>query len=155
MKKRLLSTGLALALAVGYSAAALAQVKPEILVKQRQAAMTLQGKYFGPMGGMAQGKVPYNADTVAFNSAMLDALSRMPWDGFAASTKDAGVKTAALPAIWSEPTKFKDAQDNLQNAVQALVKVSRGGDEAAQKAAIGAVGKTCGGCHQNFREKQN
>jgi len=34
------------------------------------------------------------------------------------------------------------------------VKVSRGGDEATQKAAIGAVGKTCGGCHQNFREKQ-
>ena len=67
MNKRLLSTGLALALGVGYSAAALAQVKPEILVKQRQAAMTLQGKYFGPMGGMAQGKVPYNADIVAFN----------------------------------------------------------------------------------------
>jgi cytochrome c556 len=155
MKKRLLSTGLALALAVGYSAAALAQVKPEILVKQRQAAMTLQGKYFGPIAGMAQGKVPYNADAVALNAAFLDALSRMPWDGFAESTKGAGVKTAALPAIWSEPAKFKDAQDNLQNAVQALVKVSRGGDEAAQKAAIGAVGKTCGACHQNFREKQN
>jgi cytochrome c556 len=117
--------------------------------------MTLQGKYFGPMAGMAAGKVPYNTDTVAFNSAMLDALSRMPWDGFAESTKDVTVKTAALPPIWSEPAKFKAAQDNLQNAVQALVKVSRGGDEASQKAAIGAVGKACGACHQDFREKQN
>ena len=104
---------------------------------------------------MAAGKVPYNADTVALNSAFLDALSRMPWDGFAESTKDVTVKTAALPAIWSEPAKFKDAQDNLQKQVQALVAVSRGGDEAAQKAAIGAVGKACGACHQNFREKQN
>ena len=154
MKKRLLSTGLALALAVGYSAAVLAQVKPEILVKQRQAAMTLQGKYFGPMGGMAQGKVPYNADTVALNAAFLDALSRMPWDGFAPASKDATVKTAALPAIWNDPAKFKTAQDNFQNAVQGLVKVSRGGDEAAVKTAIGAVGKTCGGCHTDFREKQ-
>mgnify|MGYP003694406929 CR=1 FL=1 len=85
---------------------------------------------------------------------MLDALSRMPWDGFAESTKDTTVRTAALPAIWSEPAKFKEAQDNFQKAVQALVAVSRGGDEAAQKTAIGAVGKTCGGCHQNFREKQ-
>jgi cytochrome c556 len=88
------------------------------------------------------------------NSAFLDALSRMPWDGFAPASKDATVKTAALPAVWSEPDKFKTAQDNFQNAVQALVKVSRGGDEAAQKAAIGGVGKACGGCHQDFREKQ-
>jgi cytochrome c556 len=153
MNKRLLLAGLALALGAGTTLSAFAQVKPETLVKQRQAAMTLQGKYFGPMAGMAAGKVPYNADTVAFNSAMLDALSRMPWDGFAESTKD--VKSAALPAVWSEPAKVKEAIDNFQKAVQALVAVSRGGDEGAQKAAIGAVGKTCGGCHQNFREKQN
>jgi cytochrome c556 len=153
MNKRLLLAGFALALGAGYSLTAFSQVKPEVLVKQRQAAMTLQGKYFGPMAGMAQGKVPYNADTVAFNTAMLDALSRMPWDGFAESTK--GVKSAALPAVWSEPAKVKEAIDNFQKAVQALVAVSRGGNEAAQKAAIGAVGKTCGGCHQNFREKQS
>jgi cytochrome c556 len=152
MNKRLLLAGAAFALSVGVAQTALAQAKPETLVKQRQAAMTLQGKYFGPMAGMAQGKVPFNADTVAFNAALLDALSRMPWDGFAESTKD--VKSAALPAVWSEGAKFKEAQDNFHKAVEALVKVSRGGDEAAQKAAIGGVGKTCGGCHQNFREKQ-
>ena len=106
MNKRLLLAGLALALGAGVAQSALAQVKPEILVKQRQAAMTLQGKYFGPLAGMAQGKVPYNADTVAMNAALLDALSRMPWDGFAPASKDATVKTAALPAIWSEPEKF-------------------------------------------------
>ena len=154
MNKRLLLTGFAFALGAGLSQTALAQVKPEILVKQRQAAMTLQGKYMGPLGAMAQGKAPYNAETVAFNAAMLDALSRMPWDGFAPASKDATVKTAALPAIWSEPAKFQEAQDNFQKAVQGLVAVSRGGDEAAQKAAIGGVGKACGGCHQNFREKQ-
>ena len=154
MNKRILLAGLALALGAGVAQSALAQVKPETLVKQRQAAMTLQGKYFGPLAGMAQGKVPYNADTVAFNAALLDALSRMPWDGFAPASKDATVKNAALPAIWSEPAKFKQAQDNFHKAVAALVAVSRGGDEAAQKAAIGGVGKTCGGCHQDFREKQ-
>jgi cytochrome c556 len=156
MKKRLLLAGFALVLGAGYTLPAFSQVKPETMVKQRQAAMTLQGKYAGPLGAMAAGKAPYNADTVVFNAAMLDALSRMPWDGFAESTKDLkDVKTAALPAIWSEPAKFKAAQDNFQNAVQALVKVSRGGDEAAVKAAIGTVGKACGACHQDFRQKQN
>jgi len=155
MKKRLMLAGFALALGAGYTLTAFSQVKPETMVKQRQAAMTLQGKYAGPLGAMAAGKAPYNADTVAFNAAMLDALSRMPWDGFAESTKGVSVKTAALPTIWSESAKFKAAQDNFQNAVQELVKVSRGGDEATVKAAIGTVGKACGACHQDFREKQN
>jgi len=154
MNKRLVLAGLTLALGVGVAQTALAQVKPEIMVKQRQAAMTLQGKYFGPLAGMAQGKIPFNADTVAMNAALLDALSRMPWDGFAPASKEATVKTAALPAIWSEPQKFQQAQDNFHKAIAALVAVSRGGDEAAQKAAIGGVGKACGGCHQDFREKQ-
>jgi len=152
MKMKLLLSGLALALSSGYTLTAFSQAKPDVLVKQRQAAMTLQGKYFGPMAGMAQGKVPYRADVVAFNASLLDALSRMPWDGFPESTKD--VKSAALPAIWSEAAKFKQAQDSFVDAVQGLVKASKGSDEAATKAAIGAVGKSCGGCHQNFRQKQ-
>jgi cytochrome c556 len=55
MKMSLLAAGLAV---VVMSGEALAQAKPEVLVKQRQAAMTLQGKYFGPMAGMAQGRIP-------------------------------------------------------------------------------------------------
>ena len=88
MNKMFISAGLALALGAGYSLTAFSQAKPEVLVKQRQAAMTLQGKYFGPMAGMAQDKIPYRADVVAYNASLLDALSRMPWDGFTESTKD-------------------------------------------------------------------
>ena len=151
MNKMFISAGLALALGAGYSLTAFSQVKPEVLVKQRQAAMTLQGKYFGPMSAMAQDKMPYRADVVAYNASLLDALSRMPWDGFDANTKD--VKSAALPAVFSDTAKFKDAQDQLQSAVGKLVAASKGSDAAATKAAIGAVGKTCGGCHDNFRQK--
>ena len=49
MNKRLFLTGLAFALGAGFTLTAYSQVKPEIMVKQRQAAMTLQGKYFGPL----------------------------------------------------------------------------------------------------------
>jgi cytochrome c556 len=151
MNKMLISAGLALTLGAGYSLTAFSQVKPEVLVKQRQAAMTLQGKYFGPMGAMAQDKAPFKADVVAYNTSLLDALSRMPWDGFDASTKD--VKSAALPAVFADTAKFKAAQDQYHGALEKLVAVSKGGDMAATKAAIGAVGKTCGGCHDNFRQK--
>lgn len=150
--KKIVTGSLLAVLGLSMTCLAQAQVKPETLVKQRQAAMTLQGKYFGPLGGMAQGKVPYNADVVARNAGYLEALSKMPWDGFAPSTKD--VKSAALPAVFTDTAKFKEAQDKMQAEVTKLVSVSKGGDEAAVKAQLGAVGKSCGGCHETFREKQ-
>ena len=151
MRKQLLSACIVAALGAGYAAAALAQVKPETLVKQRQAAMTLQGKYFGPLGGMLKGTVPYDAAIVTRNAGFLEDLSQMPWDGFTDATK--GVKSATLPAVWSDAAKFKSAQDQLRTAVGALNAAAKSGNEGAVKAAIGDVGKACGGCHDNFREK--
>ncbi len=152
MKWKLVAAAIALALGAGVAATAVAQVKPETLVKQRESAMVLFGKYFGPLGGMLKGVVPFDAAVVARNAGYLEVLAKMPWDGFADSTK--GVKSAALPAVWSDGAKFKQAQDNLQTAVAGLVTVSKSGDEAKIKTAIGDVGKTCGGCHDNFREKR-
>src|SRR5262245_27836293 len=111
MKKTLLVAGLALAAAAPLSA--FAQAKPDVLVKQRQAAMTLIGKYFGPIAGMATGKAPYNADVVARNATYLENLAQMPWDGFHESTKGE-TGNRALPAIWSEPAKFQEAANRLQ-----------------------------------------
>ena len=133
--------------------AAQAQVKPETLVKQRQAVMTLHGKYFyGHLRPVAQGKMPYDASRATRAAEFLEALSKMPWDGFAPSTKD--VKSGALPAVFSDTAKFKEAQDRYQSETTKLVSVIKNGDEAAVKAQIGAVGKACDGCHDNFREKQ-
>ena len=148
------TTAVVVALALGVAAGvAFAQAKPETLVKQRQSVMTLQGKYFGPMSAMAQGKAPYNADIIKRNAAFLDNLSRMAWDTFDPSTKD--VKpSAALPVIWEQPDKFKEAASRLENEAHKLYTVAQSGDEAAVKAQIGAVGKSCGGCHESFRQKQ-
>ena len=49
--------------------------------------------------------------------------------------------------------RSKEAVDRLQSEVGKLQQVSKGGDEGAIKAQIGAVGKACANCHDNFREK--
>ncbi len=152
MKKRLLG-GLALLLgAAVVSSAAFAQAKPEVLVKQRKAAMTLMGKYFGPLGRMAQGKAAYNSDIIKRNVGYLEVLDKMPWDGFQASTRD--VKSRALPAVFDQPEKFKEAQQKFRAAVDKLAAASNGVDEDAIKAAMKGVGQACGGCHKNFRAKK-
>src|SRR5258708_34134233 len=107
MERKAGAVTLATAGGAGFVLDAVAQAKPEVLVKQRQAVMTLQGKYMGPMGAMAQGKIPYDAKVVQRNAGFLEALSQMPWDGFDPSTK--GEKSAALPAIWEKSGEFKHA----------------------------------------------
>jgi cytochrome c556 len=151
VKKSVVAAAVVVALGAA-AGAAVAQVKPEQLVKQRQSAMTLIGKYFGPLGGMAQGKVPFDAKVVQRNAGYLDVLSEMPWDGFNPSTK--GAKSRALPALYEQPDKVKDAVQRFQSEIDKLVQVSKGGDEGATKAQIGAVGKACANCHDNFREKR-
>ena len=152
MKKSLLASGMTLALGVGIATDALAQAKPEVLVAQRQAAMKLQGKYLGPIGGMLKGAVPYNADVVAINATFLENLARMPWDGFQASTS--AEKSDAKPEIYKDTAKFKAAADALETATAKLGAVARAKDEAGVRASFGAVAKACGACHDDFRVKR-
>lgn len=153
MKNRPLWKALAVALGVACAVPATSQVRPDVLVKQRQAAMTLQGKYFyGHLRPTAQGKIAYDAALVARNVGYLDALARMPWDGFTPATKD--VKSRTLPAAFSDTAKYKEAQDRFTTEVTRLAELTRKGDEASIKTQILAVDKTCGACHDNFRESQ-
>ena len=78
MRKQLIAAGITLALGVGIAVDAAAQANPATLVKQRQAGMTLIAKYFGPLGGMAAGRVPYDAAVVTRNAGYLDVLSHLP-----------------------------------------------------------------------------
>lgn len=152
MKKSFAAVALALTVS-SLAGAALAQQKPEVLVKQRQSAMTLIGKYWGPIAGMASGKVsPYNADVVSRNATYLENLAQMPWDGFHESTK--GEKTRALPEVWSQKAKFDELAQRLQSETAKLGELARAKNEAGVKQQYAAVGKVCGACHEGFRQKQ-
>ena len=151
MRTKLLAAAVALAALGGASLEALAQAKPDVLVKQRQAAMTLQGKYLGPIGAMMKGAAPYNADTVALNATFLENLARMPWDGFVESTT--GEKSKAKPEIYKEWAKFRAAADTLEAETAKLGVAARAKNEAGVRAAFGGVAKACGSCHDAYREK--
>jgi cytochrome c556 len=153
MTQRLLTVALFAALSGAFSLPAYPQAKPETVLRQRQGAMTLQAKYFYPIRAMAQGKTPYDANVVTRNVGYLDALARMPWDGFTPATKD--LKSGATAAVFTDTAKFKEAADRYQAEVTTLADLARkGGGEPAIKAQILAVDKSCGTCHDTFRERQ-
>jgi len=151
MSRKTLIAIVGLSLGALVTAAVHAQVKPEVLVKQRQAKMILQVKYFGPLVAMAQGKAPFNAAVVQRNAGFIDNLTRMSWDGWDPSTRN--IESRTLPAAFDNKAKFDEYVSRLENEASKLVAVSRSGDESAVKAQIAAVGKVCGGCHDDFRSK--
>lgn len=124
--------------------------KPEDAVKYRQSVMYTMGHHFyGRLGAMVNGRVPFDAKLAAENADVIVTLARLPWVGFGPETNGVG-KSDAKPAIWTEQAKFKDLGDKMQLEVVKLQTASRTGDLEALKAAYRATGNSCKACHDAF-----
>lgn len=145
--------GMVAIVSAGVMALASAQeAKPDRAIKYRQGALTTMSWNFGFLGAMAKGDIPYNKDEAIKRATIVAELSTLPWEGFAPGT-DQGAPTKAKPEIWKEPAKFKERADSFIQAAAKLETVAKTGDEAAFKAQVGATGKACGACHDDFRAK--
>lgn len=90
------------------------------------------------------------------NSAVLAQSAQKVGGHFPKGTgPGAGVKTEALPTIWEKPAEFKAATDRLVTATAGLQAAAASGDMAKIKAAAGAVGGSCKGCHDSFRKPKD
>lgn len=145
--KKALSIALAAA-AIVSAAPAMAQFqKPEDAIKYRKAAFTVTAAHFSRIGAMANGRVPFDAKVAAENAALVETMSKLPWDAFGPGT-DKG-DTRALPAIWTEQAQFKAGADKFQAEAAKLNAAAKTGNLDAIKTAFGAVGQTCKACHDN------
>lgn len=119
--------------------------------KLRHSVFTMLGANMGTLGAMAKGKIPLNAKVVEKNATRINQLSYMIADYTKINTSAYKVKTEALPKVWSDRDAFEKSIDDLTLASAKLIKAAKSTDERKIKAAIGGVGKTCGGCHDNFK----
>jgi cytochrome c556 len=126
--------------------------KPEDAVKYRKAAFTVMGTHFGRIGAMANGRIPFNAQAAANSMAVVETVSKLPWEAFAANTENVG-DTRALPAVWKEADKFKGAGDKMHAELGKLSLAVKTGNLDQIKAAFGPVGASCKACHDNFKKE--
>mgnify|MGYP006266761221 CR=1 FL=1 len=145
-----ISVGLfsAAALALGLCSAAMADAKASI--EARQACMKANGGMMKVMVPIIKGQKPY--DKAAIDAAI--AASQKACGGWADwwgdDTKPGGaVKTEAKAEIWSDPKGFEAAGAAYVKAEAAVMAST---DEASFKAAFPALGKSCQGCHEKFRQ---
>ena len=129
--------------------------RAERMIEMRQSALHLLGFYMGPLGAMARGRAPMDAAVVSHNAAQIAVLAPMLEDTFKFDTSAYDLETEALDKIWDNWDDFAAKAQATGEKAALLAVAASSGDENALKAAIGAVGKTCGGCHDVYREEDD
>ncbi|NJO38107.1 MAG: cytochrome c [Rhizobiales bacterium] len=141
-------------LAVGaFSTSVLADGHLEKAVKARQSFMQVAAFNLGPLGGMAKGEMDYDAETAstfAKNLALLSTMNTGAMWPEGSDNEALGKKTNALPAAWAADSKVMEKYGDWAKATTELAATAGNGLDAL-RSGVGAVGKSCGGCHDLYR----
>ena len=126
------------------------------LIKARKGEMQLRSFNAGPLFAMSKGKMAYDpamASQLASNlKTLLDLDMGRSWKQGTDNQAYAG-KTTSLPKIWTTYPEISTYGKKYAKAVNELAAVAGNGLDAL-KSKTGALGKSCKGCHDEYREKK-
>lgn len=123
---------------------------PEAVIKARQASFEAVGDAFKAIRGQMEG-TPDMA-VISENATIINQNAQSVASLFPAGTSvDDGFETEALATIWEKPEEFEAARLALMDASGEMIGLATDGDVAAVGAQVGAIGKSCKGCHDEFR----
>ena len=120
------------------------------IIKYRQNVMKSTAGHMGAIVDILKNGLSLKAHVSDHARSMLQN-SRMTLSMF---PKGTGLgNTKARPAIWENWSKFESAVQDFERESAKLAKVAESGDIEALAKQVRATGKTCGGCHRNFRQR--
>jgi cytochrome c556 len=124
---------------------------PQDIVNARMAGMKKMGAAMKAIGEQLKTATP-DKNVVAAAAQTITGAAKAQGKLFPANTaRSAGLKTDALPAIWTDRKTFDADMAKLVAESTKLAAVAGTGDTAAIGAQMKAVGATCGACHRQFR----
>lgn len=126
--------------------------KAQEAIRYRQAVMFLISQHFGSMGAVVKGKQPYDQTAFAEEAAIVNMLSRMPWDAFLYPESDRGQTKLKSNALDNQDD-FMQAARKMEDETAKLAADAQNGGLSAIKARFGSVAKTCKSCHSEFKSK--
>lgn len=119
----------------------------------RKALMKERGKLTGELSKVVKGETPFDAAAVLKTLQDMQAnAEKFDVEALYPAGSDTGDTTAA-PKIWEDPDGFKAAESKFEAAVNAAV-TDAPADVDALKAKFGAIGASCGACHETFRVRK-
>ncbi len=154
MKRVLVSGFVAVAMLAG-SVSAMSGEAEDKAIKARQSLMQLLAFNLGNLGAMVKGDAEYDADKAGKFAADLKAVAALSQEGMwpqGTAMEDEGMKgkTWAKKAAWDTYPEVTKKHDALVEATTKMAEAAGGGLDAL-KGAMGGVGGSCKGCHEDFR----
>jgi cytochrome c556 len=121
-------------------------------IAARKAIMKENGNQSRTAREMIEGKQPFNLVAAKKVLATFGETADKAKNLWPDNSKTGG-DTASLPAIWENKADFEAKLVKFSaDSKAAEGKVT---DLDSFKAQIGEIGKSCGGCHNNYRKKQS
>ncbi|MFT6270197.1 MAG: cytochrome c556 [Alphaproteobacteria bacterium] len=118
----------------------------------RKSLLQLVRSNMGPLGEMAKGNIPMNADVIAKNAQRIEFLADMMHDYFDLDTTAYPVKTDAKDDVWKEHADFTSKVNDLVTAAADLQELVANNQEGDYGKGIGALGATCKACHDDYKK---
>jgi cytochrome c556 len=124
-------------------------------ISDRQANYKQMGAAMKGLGEQIRADSP-DVAIVRRNAAVLLHFAPQVLTWFpAGSGEEAGVRTRALPIIWSDRAGFRRAGAGLLVATRHFDAAARSGDLARIRAAMPEVAHACSNCHDTYRAPEH
>ena len=120
------------------------------IIKYRQNVMKSTAGHMGAIVDILKNRLPLEAHIVDHARSMLQ-ISRMILSMFPEGSGKG--RTRSKQAIWGNWSEFESAASDFEQESAKLSKVAESGDMEALAKQVRATGKTCSGCHRNFRKR--
>ncbi len=141
---------------IGIVGTAAAQTgSPADLIRERQAHYKQMGGAMKAINDQLHSGSP-SIDTIRQGSHVIAGFAVQLVRWFPRGTgPEAGVRTRALPEIWSDNQNFRRAGATLLVAARGLEAAAQRGDLDAIRAAVPQVAHACGNCHDTYRAPEH
>lgn len=119
-------------------------------VTQRNQLFKQMLRSFEPIGQMAKGKKPYDANEAIALAEEVKRLAPQPWNHFPPGSDYAPSKAKA--AVWDKPQDFTRAKDDFLATADKLAAAARERNVDPLRAAYETMQQSCSSCHKKFRD---
>lgn len=121
-------------------------------VEARQQVFKDMKKANDVMSAMLKNQREFDPALVATSAAQIQELTAKIPGAYVVDTRQfPDIKTAARDNIWASLADFKAKSEETARAAANVVAVAKGGEKGATFKAIGAMGKSCGACHDAYK----
>ena len=120
------------------------------IIKYRQNVMKSVSGHMGAIVDILKNGLPLK-DHIVNHALSMQQISRMTLSMFPEGSGKG--RTKSKQVIWEQWSEFESAASDFERESIKLVEVAQSGDMEALSKQVRATGKTCSGCHRNFRKR--